>query len=118
MRFHIRLLITAATALLMMFILPGFHPVNFMCALGASLLLSLLITGTKRFFLKLRIPMNLIFFGFFHFVLILSSTLIIAAVYPGFFLSSFWYALLFTIIMTGITSVINSSIVPVDNSPY
>lgn len=115
MKFPVRLLLTTISVIVTAFILPGISSETFLAALAAAVALALLITSTKRIFLSLKIPMNMIFFGFILFTLITLLTLLISELIPGFSVNSVWHAIIFSIILTGITSVINSSVASTDS---
>lgn len=84
---------------------------TFFALLAVGVLIAFANTIPKRLLLKLKIPMNLMVFGFLILVMNIAITYLTSLFFPEFMISHFVAVLLFSMIITGITSVINS-IVP------
>ncbi len=84
---------------------------TFLALLAAGVMIAFANTIPKRLLLKLKIPMNLMVFGFLILVMNIAITYLASLFFPEFMISHFVAVLLFSMIITGITSVINS-IVP------
>lgn len=84
---------------------------TFLALLAAGVLFAFANTIPKRLLLKLKIPMNLMVFGFIILLMNIALTYLTSLFFPEFKVSHFFVVLLFSIIVTGITTVINS-IVP------
>ena len=115
MKFPIRLILTTLAVMTAIYILPGITAASFLAWLGTSVLISFANTVPKRMLLKLKIPMNLIVFGFLMLGLNIALTYLAAAIFPEFTASKFYVVLVFSIIVTSITSVMNS-IIPSDKA--
>lgn len=111
MKFPFRLLLTILAVMIAIYILPGITAQTFWAWLAMGVLIAFVNTIPKRLLLKMKIPMNLMVFGFLIFltniIVIYSASLLL----PNFTVTHFIAALLFSIIITSVTSVMNS-IVP------
>lgn len=100
-RFLINCIAVAAGA----FILPGIHIENsFLALIGVTLVLSILNTLLKPLLIILTIPVTLITFGLFLIVINAIIVMIVGNIMNGFVVDSFWWAVLFSFII----SIINS----------
>jgi len=115
MKFPIRLLLTTVAVMTTIYILPGITAASFLSWFSTSVLIAFCNTVPKRLLLKLKIPMNLIFFGILMLALNIILTYLAAGVFPEFTASKFYQVLVFSIIVTSITSVMNS-IIPSDKA--
>jgi putative membrane protein len=92
------------------YILPGVVIETFFTALATALLIALLNTLVKPVLIILTLPVTIITFGIF--LLVINATIIMMAssLLSGFHVNGFWYALLFSIILSGITAVMESMV--------
>jgi putative membrane protein len=85
--------------------IPGFHVQGWGVALIAALLLGL-VNATLGFVLKLlTLPLVLITFGLFSFVVNAVMLLLVALLVPGFSINGFWPALLASLILAAVNMV-------------
>ena len=103
MRFLFRLLITWIGVLLSSYLLPGVHIRSLSSALWVALILALLNIFLKPLLIILTIPVTIITFGLF--LLVINAVLVLLAddLVGGFIVDGFWWALLFSIILSMIT---------------
>lgn len=97
------LLTWLVAALLIMFVaylLPGVTVSGFFTALIAALVLGLVNAFIKPGLVFLTLPLNILTLGAFTFVLNALMIMIVAAVVPGFKINNFWWALLFSLILS------------------
>ena len=109
MNFLIRLLITWIGVILSSYLLPGVHIRSFTSALWVALVLALLNIFLKPLLIILTIPVTIITFGLF--LLVINAVLILIAdeLISGFFVESFWWAFLFSIILSIITYLLGKN---------
>ena len=105
MNFIIKLFLNAIAVVITAYILPGVHLDGFLDAVLLAALLALLNVSVKPVLIFLTIPATLVTLGLF--LLVINALIIEIAAWilaPGFTVNSFWWALLFSIVL----SIINS----------
>ena len=109
---HLLLKIALSTIAVMLtsYILPGVTLDSFLTALAPALLIAVLNTLVKPVLIILTIPVTIITFGLFLLVINASIIMIASSLLRGFHVSGFWYALIFSIILSGITAVLESMV--------
>src|ERR1035437_4055630 len=108
MNFIIRLIISTLAVLVTAYILPGVYVDSFMTAVLVAVVLGCLNTLVKPFLILFSLPLVVFSFGLF---LIVINTLIILLtdkLVDGFRVNGFWHALLFSIILSLVTSILNA----------
>lgn len=95
---------SAVFVIILAYLLPGIHVSGFLIALLVALFLGLANTFIRPVATILTLPLNILTLGLFTFVINAILVLLVAAVVPGFSVSSFWWALLFGIALSAITS--------------
>jgi len=103
MNFLVRLLITWVGVIAASYLLPGVQIQSFESALWVALVLALLNIFLKPLLIILTIPVTIITFGLF--LLVINAVLVLIAddLIGGFYVETFWWALLFSIILSIIT---------------
>ncbi|MFM1877214.1 MAG: hypothetical protein RLZZ241_80 [Bacteroidota bacterium] len=106
MKYLLRLFLTSIAVTLLAYLLPGISVDSFTTALLVALVLSLLNVFIKPVLVFLTLPATLISLGLF--LLVINSTLILISSYliSGFRVSGFWSALLFSILLSILQSVL------------
>lgn len=99
----IHLVVSALAVIITSFLLPGVH-VGILSAFLAALVLGLLNTFVKPLMIVFTLPVNVLTLGLFTFVINALIILLASAIVPGFKVRGFWWALLFSLIL----SVVNS----------
>lgn len=109
MNFLTRLLITALVAFGLSYLLPGIHFDSLVPALIFALVLAILNMLVKPILTILTFPITIITLGLF--LLVINAVIILLAdkLVDGFKTDGFWSALLFSIVLSVTTSLINSS---------
>lgn len=107
MRFIIKLLLTAALVMLLSYLLPGITVVNYQAAIIVALVLALLNTFIKPLLIFLTIPVTLITLGLF--LLVINAIIILIADYfiSDFIVKGFWWAFIFSILLSISESILN-----------
>lgn len=113
MNFIVRLLLTAAAVLITSYVLPGVEVASFPDAILVAAVLGLLNTIVKPVLIVLTIPITFITLGVF--LLFINAFIILIADYllKDFKVDNIWWALLFSLIL----SIINSLIKPKKEKP-
>lgn len=104
-RFLLRLVIYALAVFIAAHLLPGVDVENYWVAILVATILTLLNVTLKPFLIFLTIPITIFTLGLF--LLVINTLLILIAGYliNGFLVDGFWWALLFSIILSLINSL-------------
>lgn len=105
-----KLLNWLANALVIMvaaYILPGVHVENLWVALLVALVLGILNMLIKPLLIILTLPITIVTFGLF--LLVINALLVLLASHfvPGFIVDGFWWALLFSLLVSLINLVVS-----------
>ena len=100
MNFLLRLLITAAIAYILSKILTGIHIADFKVAIIFALVLAFLNAIVKPIIILFTLPITIITLGIFLFVINALIILLAARIMDGFKVDGFWWALIFSIILS------------------
>ena len=92
------------------YILPGISVTDFFTGIVIAALLALLNMTVKPILIFLTIPITLFTLGLFLLVINAFIVLIAAEIIPGFVVDGFWWALLFSIILSLFNSLLGVSI--------
>ncbi|HEU4554727.1 MAG TPA: phage holin family protein [Chitinophaga sp.] len=107
MSFLIRLLVSALAAMLTAYLLPGVKLDNFLTALILALVLAVLNLLVRPVLVILTLPATILTLGLFLLVINAVIILLASRLVGGFKVDGFWWALLFSIVMTVINSVLH-----------
>ena len=105
--FLINWLIMTIAILISAYVLPGVHVVGFIAALVAALVIGLINTFIKPVAIILTLPINILTLGLFTFVINALLIMLASAIVPGFKVDGFWWALLFSLVLSVIKSFLN-----------
>ena len=108
MNFFIRRLISALVAFGLSYLLPGVHIDSFVTALILALVLAVLNMLLKPIMVILTLPITIITFGLFLLVINAAIILLASKLVDGFKVDGFWWALLFSILLSVVTSILHS----------
>lgn len=106
MKFIVRLLVTAAIAFILAQIMPGVHVAEYITAIWFAVVLGLLNAFLRPFLILLTLPITLITFGLFLFIINTVTVLLASDWVNGFKIDTFGWGLLFSLLLTFITSVL------------
>jgi|SRR5690554_810180 len=109
MNLIVRLLINALIIIALAWALPGIHVASYWTALIVALILGLLNIFLKPILIILTIPITILTLGLFLFVINALIIMLAGAMIDGFTVDGFWWALLFSILMTVLNSVLEGS---------
>ncbi|MBA3971665.1 MAG: phage holin family protein [Bacteroidetes bacterium] len=108
MKFLIQLVISTLAVLISSYLLPGIaiEGNSFVTALIVAAVLAFLNAVVKPIMIILTIPVTIVTFGLFLLVINALMILLAARVVDGFHVDGFWWALLFSFILSVITSIL------------
>lgn len=107
MGFLVRIFVIAAVSFALAHFLGGVHVTDFLTALIFALVLALLNMFVRPLLILFTLPVTFITLGLFLFVVNTLIVLLASKIVDGFALDNFWWALLFSIILSIITSAID-----------
>lgn len=96
-------LISSLAVIVSAYLVPGAQITGFLAALLAAIMLGAVNSFIRPILLFLTLPINILTLGLFTLVINALMVLLAAAIVPGFSISSFWVALLFSVILSVIT---------------
>jgi len=108
----IQILILTAAVILTSYLLPGITIKSFWTAIVVALVLALLNTFLKPLMVFLTIPFTLMTFGVFLLVINALIVLLVGALVKGFEVKGFWWALLFSVILSIIQYLLEYLVLP------
>ncbi len=106
MKFFFKIIISAISVVITAYLLPGIHIKDLLTSLIVAIVLALLNGIVKPIFIILTIPVTILTLGFFLLVINALMILLAGNIVPGFQVDGFWWALLFSIILSLITSLL------------
>jgi putative membrane protein len=102
----IQLILGAISVLLAQYLLPGVIVNDFFTALVVAALLTLLNLTIKPILIFLTIPITVLTLGLFLLAVNAILILLAAEIVPGFSVDGFWWALIFSVILSIINSLL------------
>jgi putative membrane protein len=106
MNLIIRLLVSAAVAFILAKVLPGVHVDGYGTAIWFAIVLALLNVFLKPLLIIFTLPLTLVTFGLFLFVINTIIVLLASNWVNGFSIDNFGWGLLFSLFLTIITSLL------------
>ncbi|HSV76354.1 MAG TPA: phage holin family protein [Bacteroidales bacterium] len=103
MNFFLKVLVTSLAVVVATYVLPGVDLQNFLSALLVALVLGLLNMLLKPLLVLLTIPVTIFTFGLFLLVINAFIVQIADFLIRGFEVQNFWWALLFSILLSLVT---------------
>lgn len=103
MNILLRMLISGIAVILTSWLLPGVYIESSLSALIVAIVLAVLNSILKPILVVLTIPVTIITFGLFLLVINAIIILIASSIVPGFIVEGFWWALIFSIILSFIS---------------
>ncbi|QEC41303.1 phage holin family protein [Pseudobacter ginsenosidimutans] len=106
MKFIMRVVVTSVIAFGLSYILSGVHIDTFWTAIIVAIVLAILNAILKPVLILLTFPITLLTFGLFLFVINACIILLAEKVVPGFVVDGFWWALLFSLLLSIVSSLL------------
>src|ERR1043165_6036613 len=100
MSFLTQLVVSALAVIVTSFILPGVHLEGVLTAILVAAVLAFMNAIVKPILVFLTIPITLVTLGFFLLVINAVIILITSSIVPGFKVDNFWWALLFSLLLS------------------
>ncbi len=110
MQILIKVLVNGLAVFATAYILPGVHVQSFVTAIIVGIVLGILNTFLKPILVILTLPITVVTLGLFYFVLNALLILLVSEVVPGFTVVSFWWALLFSLVISIVSWFLSSLI--------
>ena len=108
MNFLTRLVTSSLAVLVVTYLLPGVSVDNAVTAIVVAAVLSLLNMLLKPVLILLTFPITVVTLGIFLLVINALLIMLAASLVPGFNVDGFWWALVFSIILSIVTGIFNS----------
>ena len=99
-------LISTLGVLIAAYLVSGVTVRSFWAALIAALVLGIMNTILRPVLVVLTLPLTLVTLGLFIFVINALMVMLTSAIVPGFHVNSFWWALLFSLVLSLINFVL------------
>lgn len=103
MSFLLKVLVSSFAVLITSYILPGVHVRDFITALVVAFVLGLFNMLLKPVLVILTIPITILTLGLFLLVINAFIILLVTQLVSGFVVDGFWWAVLFSIILSIVT---------------
>lgn len=104
----INLIVSGLAVLISAYILPGVKVDSYFTAVVVAVILGLVNALLKPILIIITLPINILTLGLFTFVINALLIQFVATVVPGFIVSGFWWALLFSLILSLVNSFLHS----------
>ena len=108
MKWFLKLLLTALAVFLLANILPGVVVESYMYAIWVAVIIGVLNAFLRPVLIFFTLPATLVTLGLFLFVINACIILIASNILSGFNVISFWWALLFSLMLTFLQSLLHS----------
>ncbi|MBV9989339.1 MAG: phage holin family protein [Chitinophagaceae bacterium] len=109
-KFFAKTVATAVAVVVAAYILGGVHVDTTLTALIVAVVLGLLNSFVKPIFILLTIPITIFTLGLFLLVINIIIVKLAAGIVPGFSVDSWWSALLFSLVVSIVSSIIEKMI--------
>ena len=108
MKFILQLIISALAVIVTSMILPGVHVENGLTAIIVAAVLAFLNAIVKPVLVILTIPITVFTLGIFLVVINAMMIMLTSRIVDGFYVDGFWVALIFSILLSLVSSVFNA----------
>ena len=106
MKFVFKIIISAISIVITSYLLPGIHVKDLLTSLIVAIVLALLNGFLKPVLILLTIPVTILTLGLFLLVINALMIMLASNLVSGFQVDGFWWALLFSIILSVISSLL------------
>jgi putative membrane protein len=106
MKFLVRILVIAAVSFGLAHVLKGVHIDTFWTAIVFAVVLAILNIFIKPLIILLTLPVTILTLGLFLFVVNALVVLLASKFVDGISIANFWWALLFSLILSVVTSIL------------
>jgi putative membrane protein len=117
MKTLVKILVTAIAVIIISKLMPSIHVVNYTSAVWVAAVLALLNTFLRPILVLLTLPATIFSMGFFIFVINAGIVLLASNMVAGFFVDGFMSALLFSLLLWGVRTLLFSLLLEDDQTP-
>jgi putative membrane protein len=103
----IRLILNSIAVYLSAILLPGIKIASFWRAVLVAIILAVVNYTVKPLLILLTLPVTILTLGLFLFVINALMILLVSYIVKGFEVSNFWWALLFSLVLSIISSILD-----------
>jgi len=107
----LKFFLTGLAVMISSYIIPGVLVDSYYVSLIVAVVIALLNIFVKPLLILFTLPINIMTLGLFTFVINTTIILLAAKIVPGFGVSKFWDALLFSILLSLVSSILHKLIV-------
>lgn len=107
MKFLVKWLISTLAIIIAAYLIPAVEVESLVAALIAALVLGLINMFLKPILIILTLPINIFSLGLFTLVINAALVILTSLIVPGFNIVGFWWALLFSLVLSLITFALN-----------
>ena len=107
MKLIIHWFLSALAVMITAYVLPGIFVKSFFVALVVAVVLGLLNTIIRPILILLALPIEIVTLGLFTFVINAGLVMLTAKIVDGFAVASFWWALLFSLILSLVGGILH-----------
>ncbi|MFA6271617.1 MAG: phage holin family protein [Patescibacteria group bacterium] len=100
MKMLIKWLLATVAIMIAAYLLPGVEVDGFFAALIGALVMGLINTFIRPVLVIFTLPINILTLGLFTLVINALLIILMTTIVPGFFVASFWWAMLFGVVLT------------------
>jgi len=110
MKILLHWVVSALAILVSAFVLPGVHVAGFVTALLLAVALGAINVVVRPVLVLLTLPITVVTFGLF--LLVINTLMIMLAswIVPGFTIDGFWWALVFGVVLSVVSSLLDSMV--------
>ena len=108
MKLIVNWLVAAVAIVIAAYLLPGVMVSGFVTALILAVVIGGINLFVRPLLVLLTLPLTVVTFGLFLFVINALLVMLAAAIVPGFAVASFWWAMLFAVVLAMVNYVIHS----------
>ena len=108
MRLVLHLFVNTLAVLVSAYLLKGVQVNGVMTALVVAIVLGIANVVLKPIFILLTLPITILTFGLFLFVINALLVLLVSEIVPGFAVQNFWWALIYSLVLSLVNSFLNS----------
>ncbi|MEO9870491.1 phage holin family protein [Ekhidna sp.] len=106
MNIFVKILLSSIAVIIASYLLPGVYVEDFITAIIIAVLISLLNVTIKPLLIILTIPITVLTLGLFLLVINGLIILLAGSIVPGFVVDSFWWALIFSLVLSLVNSLL------------
>jgi len=108
MKLILKMLLTAIAVVVLAQFLPGIHVESYTTAIIVAVVLALLRIFVRPLLIFFTLPLTIVTLGLFLFVINAAIILLADKLIDGFYVDGFWYALLFSLLLSFFQSILYS----------